>query len=319
MKKWMKGTLITGGILVAAGIGMITVGAVNGGGSCLEAIPQYERMLRHERNHGYAGMYGEPETRQAELPAADTAESQEQKKSGLSSDEVTDALFSGVSELDLENCGGETNITVSSQLAEGEIQVRQQGEGEAYQIRKEGPELKISVPEQWESRFAERGLSGEEKMKHLEILLPEGFRFREVTLETVAGVITAENIQAEKLSLEAVSGSIEISGGSVGRIETETVSGTISCMAMADQEASVENVSGDTVLFMVGDMGDYDYQIERAGGQILLNGTTVVEYGSNGGETRINNRRGREIDIECVGGSVTLQYEAALQQQNTVK
>lgn len=339
MKKWMKGILIAGGVLTVAGVGMITAAAVNGGENFLSGIPRHGAMNGYCWTHGrqeYVPVPEIPETALAELPQAETAAENAGKAAQTAPDQQPviqeGERFRGVTELEWENCGADARITETDHLNEGEIQVNQMGDGYEYEVWQEGTELKISVPRPMRKGFLSHILDSEAAMKEVEILVPAGFCFQELSIESVSGNVFAEvlrsgelsleavsgsiavgEVQAGELSLEAVSGSIEISGGSVRSIEAENVSGSISCMAAADTEASVENISGDTALYMAGDIGNYDYEVERAGGQILLTGSTAVDYSSQIGNTRIDNRTGRKIDLECVGGSILLQYEAAME------
>ena len=316
MKKWMKVILISGGVLVAAGTVMITAAAVSGGENCRMGFPGYERMHRYEQMHGdreYVPVEGNQVTAdsRAESPAKGSSQADFPDPGQLASGQAADQAFTNVAELDLKNCAGAARITESDELEEGEILVRQLGEGQDYRIWQEGRELSIAVPERLKKNGPNWGLNGEIAMKDVEIFVPAGFQFQELSIETVSGSFTADVIYARELSMEAVSGSIEILGGAVNYLDAENVSGFISCMAAADTEASAENISGDTFLYMAGDIGNYDYEVERAGGEIVLTGSTVVDYSKQMGNTRIDNRTGQSIDLECVGGSIMVQYEAA--------
>ncbi len=298
MKKWMKVTLIAGGILVAAGIGMITAATMNGGGNSLMGVRCYDRMGRN----GWRYRYGENpvEERSIEQDSIQAAALQEEYS------------FSGVTELEVEHCAGTARITESEQLEENEILIRQYGEGLSFQLRQEGTELNISLPRQPRMHFREI-LEPQKTMKDLEILVPVGFRFHELDIENIAGNFVAEVIQADKLSVELVSGRMEILGGTVKMMDLEIISGSISSRAVTEGGLSVESISGDVELLMAGDIGDYDYQVERNGGQIMLNGSTLVDYSGQIGNTRIDNHTGKEIELECVGGGIMIQYEAASQ------
>lgn len=338
MKRWLKWSLIAGTVCCVCGVGMITAGAMMGGGDRLtvyfrqfrnwgiwndwhgwNGLRDWEEWHDWERHHGMAPA----ETAFAYEPAPVEAEPREAvgpsdgPGSSLSPgpEEAEQVIsFFGIRRLELNHLSGSAQIIESGQVSADEIRVAQSGDGIGYQPYQEEPdELKIAVPREHASAF----WSGQTvELKELLIYVPEGFQFEELDIENQAGAFYAERILAEELSLETASGSIQIDGGSAGEVDVETGSGTVISKASARRSASAECRSGSVELWLAGSQGDYDYEIENQSGHILLNGDMEqIEYTGPMDEIRMDNHRGREVKLECRSGDIRVEYAHQLQEK----
>ncbi len=296
MKKWIKWTLILGIIFCVLGVGIMTAGAVKGGGDPI--ISRFFDWSGAEMGAYFITGQGDEYEMSPE----------EEDAWAFPADETV--VFEGVMNLKLEHCDQPAEIRESEELSDGQVGIMQPAEeGQLqYLIRQEGGELKISLPPYHKSRH-KWNARAESPMTRLLIYVPQGFRFTEVEIENLSGSLLADALCADELSVESLSGSIQVLGGSLGALDAECLSGSVDIRAAAERELSAELVSGKMELLLKDDIGDYDYEINRTSGQITLSGSTTQEYNRVMGETRIDNHTGREVEIDCVSGQIMIHYE----------
>lgn len=273
MRKAVKWTLISGTLCCLAGIGMITAGAMMGGAEELEKAPLWERMSGR-----YHSMAAEDSWRES---------------------------FAAVTELELE-AGPAGSIEIVEEWREDqnpEIIIVHNGGGLQYQSKREGTRLKIRMPKSWHAMTAGEG------MESMTILVPEGYSFRDVEVEVMAGSFHAQTLYTDLLDVEVGAGEAIISGGAIGTLEADCMAGQLECYAPVKNGASVDCAAGSCYITLAGSYEQYDYDLSCAAGAITLEGVAEGEYGGFCQEMSIDYHTGRKIELDCGAGTITVAYQ----------
>lgn len=288
MKTWMKWLLISGALCCVAGAGAVAAGAAMGGGRYLgEAVGRahhWDHMTAPEAPSSLAPSQalGEPLPGSEELP--------------LTSSET----YEGIRRLKLELFGNHVGIRQRSEQADGCIRIgRGSGDGVSYRIEQTNDELKVVLP-----RHHMRDGGG--NMENLLIDLPAGYELYEIEIENAGGRLEADGIAVRILDIEDAGGETLIESGSVQRLDLECKAGNSVCLAAVAGELSVECDAGKARVLLAGEPEQYDYKLECSAGSILLDGK---EYSGNHMEEHRDHHAGREVDVECRAGAVTVEFQ----------
>lgn len=122
---------------------------------------------------------------------------------------------------------------------------------------------------------------------HIVVTVPDDFRFQTVTLTVNGGALSAEDVDTQTLITHCDKGSLHFSGG------------------VADS-AQVEHLYGETLLTLDGKSLDYNYALSYDLGHI---GIGERQYAGRSGSESIDNGAGKEIDIHCSMGSVSVLFD----------
>lgn len=294
MKKLMKWFAILGVIFCLLGIGIMTAGAMIGG---MDELNLYfnQSDLKMGAEHKVLQpweAYVSVEERVAE-PEVSVSGSEEFPAEPYD-------RYENIRSLSAEVGAGKVELREMEELEENEIAVERWGDGNPYLVEQEGNELEIEFPEYRDNP---------DGMETLIIGVPTGFRFQELDIEVKAGSFYADQVAADRLSLDVKAGEIQIMGGSTEYLEVEVKAGTIACLAEVEQAASVECSSGSANLLLAGEKNQYDYQLECAGGSIVLNGEEPEEFTRLYQKKKIDNHTGNMVDLECQMGTITVDFQ----------
>lgn len=180
---------------------------------------------------------------------------------------------------------------------DGTVYVESEGEG-SFQIYEEEHTLRFKScgvkNEDGEDSFVVRlYLPGERYWEEADLelngVLLEGgtIEGREVDIESAGADVRLEEIRAQELSLEGAGVVLEV--------------------LRADcQELSVEMSAGSMVLGLSGGSDEYNYEVSAAAGEVTIDGENAQ---SLVGESQIRNGAARNVEIDCVAGSVELTFE----------
>lgn len=312
MKGSIKILLILGVISALLGAGMMTAGAMMGGVHGLGNLPySWNRTFDSGRNR-----YEQRETR---TRLSDEVEA-ETSGPAVSAAAGESYEYPGIRKLDIEVIGDSRIDIVTAgpdELPENTIRIVRSGSGPdviSYLINNNGTELTIHLPDHvldinnirdWQSFFDENHFDVED----LTIYVPENHQFHAIEVACIAGDLEADVINAEEMSIENISGMVVVQDGRIGALDIEVISGNTECYAIVGRDLDVECTSGDIAVMMAGGFESYDYKWTVLSGSITA-GDQTLDGGRYGlGESEIDHRAGRRIEVDCISGSITINYE----------
>ncbi len=294
MKKSTKVLIALSFISCLAGVGMMTAGAMMGG---LEDLDRVAYPLFGKRNFDMSVHYpdesGEIQNIESEVPNEFSGETAEYTNiRDLKVDIIGDSRIELIQE-------------IPENLPQDKIRIVRSGDDTMkYVIEVKGDTLDIHLPRDWKEYINQ----DHRDVEDLTIYIPQNYQFNSVDLDCVSGYFAADAIFARELAVDIVSGNIDIAGGRVGDIDIDCVSGGITCHALIDQGADVDCTSGDIDITMARSWSGYDYEWNSLGGTIILDGREMEQNDLFKQEQKIDNHTGRSIDLECVSGTININY-----------
>lgn len=293
MKKVVKWSLVIGAIICLMGVGMITAGAVMGGGDGL--IPY---MANHHYTIGwYDDWYEDDWDWDDRRPSSDPAD--------YLLNEVNN--YEGIRELEIESAVGVVELVEEQREDPNDQTVRiarygaQSGTRNYYDIVQDREELKIHF------RGAARNIKRED-VEALTIYVPEGYQFRKVEVETSAGSFYAEALYADEADLSLRAGEIVIDRGEITDLDVECAAGSLDCKALVSRYADVECQAGSVNIWLAGTKDQYSYEMECKTGSITLAGEEEERYTGLWQKKHITNKTANKVDLECAAGEITINY-----------
>lgn len=206
--------------------------------------------------------------------------------------------FSGIREIDAYISAGDFQILKSDTE---EVKIETAGVDSRLKLRYyvEDGELIIKTRKHF------TGMTGV-KSGTVYLFLPENFNLEEADLELGAGVMYIQDISARCLDIHVGAGEATIDSFTSDEVSMDCGAGTIYAYGRAIQDADIDCGIGRIDLTLAGRKEDYSYSVKCGIGEVGLAGET---YSGLGSERQIDNRTGREIEIDCGIGSVDIQFE----------
>lgn len=152
-----------------------------------------------------------------------------------------------------------------------------------------------------------RGLNGNET--RIELYIPAEYGFEEVSFDMVSGVLYAENITATEFALDAGAGVAEIKNFHAANADFDCGTGTLTVAGTADSEVDIDCGIGTVDYRTVGKETDYNYEINCGIGDITCG---KKEYSGIAWGKSVDNGAGKDMDIDCGIGSVTVKFAEQL-------
>ena len=156
------------------------------------------------------------------------------------------------------------------------------------------------------------------------LYLPEGQRFREAEISMGAGWVEGYGLRADKASLEIGAGTVDVADAEVGRLEVSIGAGDVNFGWLEAESlkadvsmggfaatgrllgnADIQCAMGSVALLLEGRKGDFDYKLSCAMGSIDFDDEESYSLVQ---EKKVDNRAGKEMDIECSMGSVSISF-----------
>lgn len=137
------------------------------------------------------------------------------------------------------------------------------------------------------------------------LYVPAGVHLNDIDVELGAGRLTAEKIECEELDIAIGAGQIQLSDMNVDNLELEVAAGQIAYKGAVKKEIKVECAAGNANLMLQGDKADWDYDVECAAGQIMLEDT---QYNSLLNDINIENNTGKYCKLECAMGQIQVNF-----------
>lgn len=208
--------------------------------------------------------------------------------------------FTGVRSIDMDVWAGEINIQTAEDTNQGII-VEAKDIDKRLQLRyyMEDGELKFKTKDKV-FRIKNAG-----KVGKINIYIPKGYEFEEISLEVGAGALYVDDILARELSVDIGAGEAVINHFSVEQLDLECGAGEITACGEAGIEADIDCGVGEITYTAVGKETDYNYNIECGIGEVICGGSS---YSGIASEKTIDNGAQREMNIKCGIGEVTVDF-----------
>ena len=304
MKKLVKWSLIIGVVICLLGVGMITTGAMMGGGDGVvsylrssHAVLWYDGWYDDWYDGWYDGWH--EEGRYSGNQRIDAG------ASGNQLDEVT--TYENISKLEIESAIGTIELVEEAREDPNDQAVRvaryqsQNTSRSYYEIRQDREELKIQF------RGPTRDLRRED-VESLTIYVPEGYRFRQLDVETNAGSFYAEVLYADEVELSLRAGEIMIDRGEITNLDVECAAGKLECQALVSRFADVECQAGSVDIWLAEAKDQYNYELECKTGTITLAGEEEERYTGLWQKKYIDHRAANKVELECAAGEITVNF-----------
>lgn len=140
----------------------------------------------------------------------------------------------------------------------------------------------------------------------MRITLPTDFQFQKVDIELEAGMLHAQDIQADNMKLEAGAGGIQITGGKAGLLSMEVKAGGISYDGSVGRKVKAECKAGDIEMRLDGQREDFNYNIECSLGTVEIDGKT---WSGINIDSTYKNDGFKDMDLECKTGSILVEFQ----------
>lgn len=297
MKKLIKWMLIFSVFFCLLGIGVITAGAMMGGGLYLgRALRAADRW-----DYDYEEWMDEvlPEERRADMAESIPARKEEPAKPGEAELPLKEShQYENIRKLKAELTGA-VFFQESADLKDGQVVIAKGDDGEDYEYRQEGDTLKIEGSSRhW------RGNEG--PYNTITVLVPAGSLLEEADIEVNAGEFQAEILRARELSLEVKAGVAAVKSTEVEELDLEVDLGQILCQADVAKKVSAQSNLGEILLALKGKKEDFNYELECQAGRIVLGGSQSIEY--VGDHQILDHAAGKKAELECSAGSIEVSY-----------
>lgn len=314
MKKFAKISLITAGVLFVIGCLLAFISVIVGGRSIVRTIKEQdyleEKMNTLAEKLEAVVYYA---TGRNHFVVLD-----EENRIDTSSGENGQIDMSSIRNMELE-LGAGTFIIEEKEEADGKIDIAASGigrcnyyvEGDTFHVEGFHGLKWLNLPDVSENR--------------VEIRVPQGSSFENVTVETGAGILEISDITVDKFEVQGGAGQFKLSDMMIGKLDAQCGAGQMEAyhVQTADAELSVgagecifegaiegnldaECGMGNMEITLSGKETDHNYEIECAAGNVNVGSFSVSAMAA---EKVINNNAASNFDIECGMGNITFIFE----------
>lgn len=328
MKKWMKGFIITGTVLLGAGTGITALAGAMGGRNYLPGRYRWERIgaIARRINHhpGWeGGIWNDSdywEDLEDELEDWDDENwrqyggeyKDEWKNSWEEYKAVWDiwndrriskegmtlaASYQNVGKLDLQVRNALVRIVENDEL-DGEIAIywKKDPHSRIRHYLEDDGELSIEYYDSRNNNGYAEGI----------IEIPEGYTFSEADLEVNAGKLEISCLSASELKLDAKAAAIQLSSFKAKELDADVKAGYIEAAGSVSGNAEAEASTGQIKLVLEGKNTDYNYSSKGNMGTIKIGGE--VHSGVFTKEER-NNNAGKELELISNLSSIEIAFK----------
>lgn len=206
--------------------------------------------------------------------------------------------FAGITEIDAELFAGDVSVLATD---ESEIRVETSNLSRrlGFQCYAEGNELKLET----NKRLFHVNNAGRGKIR---IYIPRGMRLKEASFDMGAGALGIEELCADDFSVNVGAGEVKITDFQAYECALECGAGKISAKGLVESDVDISCGVGQIEFTAYGYETDFDYDIDCAVGEVVCGG---MDYSGIGGNRKIDNRAGREMDISTGVGSVIVYFD----------
>lgn len=299
MNKFIKISLITAGILMAAGIVFCSITAIAGG----------RRMIRDIWNGHIRWMIDD-------IDMIDDIGFSTRLKTVSGEKRSVEIDNENVTEMELR-LGAGSFYVYHKEEADGRIDVEWSGRGSFDAYVKNGT---LYIEGFKKNRLFGSDINNNEAI----IYIPKGAVFQQVNVEAGAGRIELYDIKTDILDAEIGAGELILGYASVDELNLEIGMGRFEGFDISANNVDISvgmgesvysgSISGnlnaecdlgDMVLTLEGKETDHNYQIECSVGNIYLGGRSFTGLGA---ERSINNGVSSNFDLECNMGNIDIEF-----------
>jgi len=331
MKKFVKVSLVTAGVLAVVGCMLCLVSAIGGGRNVI-AYANEENVLGNWGAKG--GVIARKLLRLAghdiapDLPGIDEIALDQEGGTGervhVSGDDTgMSAAEKHIDTKEVKNLClmlGAGTFTVSEKTAgEGEtLDLYIQGEGSCdFYVKKETLYV--------EGFKGHHILGSDFNSNNITLKVPMGMRFDEVEAEVGAGIMEFYDIEARELEASVGAGVLNLYRSQAEELSAEIGAGEFYAQDMTSQKADLtvslgtctyqgaiareleaECDMGNMDFLLKGKEEDYNYEIECSGGNIEMDSFNTAAFAM---ERRIDNGAATTFDLSCSMGNITIHFE----------
>lgn len=321
MNKFVKVSLITAGILMAAGIVFCFISAVIGGGSMLYWVKNdahldklnvvedtFEDIADRITDSGWHHSWGSNPTH--------LTVNNKRVKGGVWEEQIP---IDDIRDLNLELGAGEFYIREKDE-ADGMVDITVEGVG--------GCNYKVKDKTLYVEGFTgikNLGIGTNFNKNKLVLTFPAGIGFREADIEAGAGTMEIASLQADEISVTIGAGELVMNKAHTKELSAEVGAGRLEANDMHAREVSLVIGVGDCVyegtieeeldaecdmgnitLSLNGKESDYNYEVECSAGNIDINGNVISALAS---ERKIENGASRTFELECNLGNIEIYFK----------
>ncbi len=127
----------------------------------------------------------------------------------------------------------------------------------------------------------------------------------ELSLDVGAGQITVDRVEASEADISVGAGQIQIHDMEVRELSAEIGMGEFIARGDVGYSADLECSMGNIELMLEGSQSDFNYQIDSAMGNMVLG---EQSFGGLASERRIDNGAGKNIEVDCSMGNITIYF-----------
>lgn len=279
MKKFVKVSLITAGILFVVGCALGSISVMAEGRSFI-------RMIKEEKTA--ANTWG---TKSDQIEAAQVKNIELELGAGtftIKEKEETDGLID-ISTSGIGNC---------KYYVDGETLHVEGFQGKWASVIKSDNRIEISIPQN--SSFEEITVDAGAGMVALSDITA-----RELELQGGAGEFSLKDMEIADLNVEIGAGRVEAKGLNAVNAELSVGMGEISYEGAITGDLDIECGMGNTELRLSGKETDHNYLIECSAGNVDIGSFSVSAMAT---EKVIYNNAASNFDIECSMGNVTIDF-----------
>lgn len=314
MKKFMKVSMIVGGILFAAGLVITIAGLVLGGTFSAAYDLANENGNWGHRIETYVYRVDPMNNQEPEAMVNEEGVSDGEAMIGTRVQGIYDV--DDVDSLEAEMSFGELTVQTSPDI--DKIRVETDNIDDHFTCKMDGNKLEVEFkrnnPSSWYNG---------ERTPYIYILIPEGVHFEKAELSVDAGQIYASEIYADQLSVDVAAGQfsgsdfyvdskteLEVDAGeiSVTNLNTDILEadcdlGSINFSGNASGDVKVKAGAGQINLNFEQSYSDFDYVLKCGLGNIYLNGESI---GNIDAKKTIDNGASQSLTANCGMGEINI-------------
>lgn len=314
MKKFMKVSLIVGGIIFAFGLIITIAGAVLGGTFSAAYNLASESGWPFYSWHRHSEYSSASDTMETKYIPEDVGTDDGEAMRGTYVQGIYDV--NDVASLEAEMTFGELTVETSPDI--DKIRVETDNIDDHFTCKMDGSKLEVEFKKNNPSSW----LNGE-RTPYVYILIPEGMHFGKAELSVDAGIVYASEIYAHKLSVEVAAGQfsgsdfyvdskteLEVDAGQISvtnlntkALEADCDFGSIDFSGNVSGDAKVKAGAGQINMNFEQSYSDFNYVLKCGLGKIYLNSESI---GSIDAKRTIDNGASQSLTADCGMGEINI-------------
>lgn len=290
MKRWIKGTLIAGGVLLGAGALMVGAGLLLGArpGAIVMKSGKFRYVEWGDQFDGFRQSLEELDR-----------EKQDHTGKELTGDLEGAGEYEGVTELDLELFAADVHLQQGPAGSKVVVVLDDRAKKRGVSLSREDGTLKLYQDETPYERY--RNLGG----APVWIQIPEDLLLAQVEVEMDMGTVEAHGLQAKRLEADVDLGEVEFTAMKAEELSLYADMGTVSYEGEVGSRVAAECDMGEITLLIKGKKEDFTYSASAQFGSVQIGGSET-----DGGEASAAGTGGgsKYMELDTDLGSITVNF-----------